>query len=128
MANILSLKSKKREPYATSPLVPAFAASATLANTAGRSDAGQALAGRWCTSCHLVASEQGQASADVPTFQLIANSLGKLDWLEGLSAFSLTRQEIQDLVAYFESLRRDLSLASTTLKVLAGFANIALTP
>jgi hypothetical protein len=43
-------------------------------------------------------------------------------------AFSLTRQEIQDLVVYFESLRRDLSLASTTLKVLAGFANIALTP
>jgi hypothetical protein len=86
MANILSLKSKKREPYATSPLVPAFAASATLANTAGRSDAGQALAGRWCASCHLVAPEQGQASADVPTFQLIANSLGKLDRLEGLSA------------------------------------------
>jgi mono/diheme cytochrome c family protein len=80
---------------------------------AGTPQAGQVLAERWCASCHLVTKGQTQASADVPSFGSIANKTEQLDWLMGFLAdphppmptLSLTRQEIQDLVAYFESLR-----------------------
>jgi mono/diheme cytochrome c family protein len=80
---------------------------------AGTPQAGQTLAERWCASCHLVTPWQTQASADVPSFGSIANKTEQLDWLVGFLAdphppmptLSPTRQEIQDLVAYFEFLR-----------------------
>src|SRR5688572_23653223 len=82
------------------------------AQAAGTRQAGQAIAERWCASCHVVIAEQTQASADVPSFRSIAMKTGKLDWLSGFLAephppmpnFYQTRQEIQDRVAYFESL------------------------
>jgi mono/diheme cytochrome c family protein len=90
----------------------AFFASSALAGGTPRE--GQALAERWCASCHLV-NEQKQASADVPSFRSIAKRSDKLDWLHAFLAdshppmpnLSLTRQEIQDLVAYFESLKQN---------------------
>ena len=93
--------------------LPAVVSCAFSAQAAGTPQAGQAIAERWCASCHVVTAEQTQASADVPSFRSIAMKTGKLDWLSGFLAephppmpnFSLTRQEIQDLVAYFESLR-----------------------
>ena len=81
---------------------------------AGNAERGQEIAERWCAACHLVSPEQERASADVPTFMSIAQgSQGDLGWLEAFLAdphpvmpdMSLTRQEIQDLVAYFDSLR-----------------------
>ena len=86
---------------------------ALSAQAAGTPQAGKAIAERWCASCHVVTVEQTQASADVPSFRSIAIKTERLDWLSGFLAephppmpnFSLTRQEVQDLVAYFESLR-----------------------
>ncbi|HUO55007.1 MAG TPA: c-type cytochrome [Rhodoblastus sp.] len=83
---------------------PAFAAPPDAAH-------GGEIAKRWCAACHLVAANQKEASADVPSFFDIAARKTKGD----LTAFltdphpkmpdmSLTRQEIADLTAYIESL------------------------
>ena len=80
---------------------------------AGSPQRGLEIAQRWCSHCHLVSPDQTQALADVPSFMAVAEGSEGLDWLEPFLAdphpvmpdMSLTRQEIQDLVAYFESLR-----------------------
>lgn len=80
---------------------------------AGDAERGQDIAERWCAACHLVSPAQDRASADVPSFMSIAErSEGDLGWLRAFLAdphprmpdMSLTRQEIQDLVAYVERL------------------------
>jgi len=75
---------------------------------------GKALAEVWCASCHLVAPEQRQASADVPSFASIG---GQADFNAARLAFflldphpkmpnlSLTRAEAADLAAYIGSLK-----------------------
>jgi mono/diheme cytochrome c family protein len=80
---------------------------------AGSAERGLEIAERWCSHCHLVSPAQAQALADVPSFMAVAEGSAGLDWLATFLAdphpvmpdMSLTRQEIQDLVAYFESLR-----------------------
>jgi mono/diheme cytochrome c family protein len=80
---------------------------------AGSAERGLEIAQRWCASCHLVTPDQTQALADVPSFMTVAEDSEGLDWLEPFLAdphpvmpdMSLTRQEISDLVAYFERLR-----------------------
>jgi mono/diheme cytochrome c family protein len=69
---------------------------------------GGQLAETWCSGCHVVAPEQGQATDAVPTFARIGKSYDDAS----LAAFladprhsrmvnlSLTRDEIADLVAY----------------------------
>jgi mono/diheme cytochrome c family protein len=75
---------------------------------------GRQIAQRWCASCHLVTPQQTSASADVPSFQSIAQREDLTESL--LTAFlssshprmpdmSLSRREISDLVAYVRSLR-----------------------
>lgn len=49
----------------TSVLASALAAASDLKN-------GEQLARRWCATCHLVAADQSQANADVPSFLSIA--------------------------------------------------------
>ena len=80
----------------------------------GDAAAGRDLADRWCASCHMVAPDQAQASADVPTFMEIARSVeGDFAVLEGflidphppMPDMSLTRQEIRDVIAYFATLK-----------------------
>lgn len=75
---------------------------------------GRAIADRWCAPCHLVSSEQTNANADVPSFVQIANkSPDDFAWIAPFLAdphppmpnFSLTRDEISNLVAYIASLR-----------------------
>lgn len=75
--------------------------------------AGQAIAERWCASCHLVSPEQERAMDGVPSFQAIA-ARGDLtgDTLEAfltdphpvMPDMALTREEIADLTAYIDSL------------------------
>jgi cytochrome c len=76
--------------------------------------AGRAMAEQWCAACHMVAPDQAQALADVPTFMDIARSAdGDFEVLEGflidphppMPDMSLTRQEIRDIMAYFATLR-----------------------
>ncbi len=74
---------------------------------------GETIARRWCAACHVVSSDQQNASADVPSFFDIAKRKSG----EDLKAFltdphpkmpdmSLTRDEINDLVAYIGTLRK----------------------
>jgi len=76
---------------------------------------GRALAEQWCSSCHLVTPEQTRASADAPPFMSIAKrsdvELGRLasfliDPHPKMPNFSLSRQQISDLVAYIRSLKK----------------------
>ena len=81
---------------------------------AGLPDSGKAIAEHWCASCHLVKEDQPETTTDTPTFRSIARKTETTDWIAGFLAdphppmpnLSLTRQEIQDLGAYFESLRQ----------------------
>jgi mono/diheme cytochrome c family protein len=74
---------------------------------------GERLAQQWCASCHVIASDQKQASADVPTFSTIARTSGfsrdklaffLLDPHPKMPNMSLTRNEATDLADYIASL------------------------
>lgn len=87
-------------------LAPAMAADANH---------GAELAKRWCGSCHVVGSEQKQASADVPPFSAIADkpdfSVEKLAFFlldphPKMPNFPLSRREAADIAAYIASLRK----------------------
>jgi mono/diheme cytochrome c family protein len=89
-----------------------LSASAALAADA---DHGADLAKRWCASCHLVTSDQKQASADVPAFAAIARkpdfsseklAFFLLDPHPKMPNFPLSRTEAGDLAAYIGSLRK----------------------
>ncbi len=81
---------------------------------AGDAQNGRQLAQRWCTGCHAV--EANQANDRAPPFAAIAKRSSSTPerlraWLstphEVMPDLSLSRQEIESLVAYFEQLRRD---------------------
>lgn len=73
---------------------------------------GKMIAARWCSACHVVASDQKNASADVPSFADIAlrrsdaKKLGNflVDPHPKMPDLHLTRSEIDDIVAYIRSL------------------------
>jgi mono/diheme cytochrome c family protein len=84
------------------------------ARAAGDAAKGHALAQRWCSSCHLV-DESGQAPDTAPPFSIIARRHGpNRDWVRAWLAaphppmpnFDLTRQQIDDVVAYLDSLTK----------------------
>ena len=80
----------------------------------GMASEGEKLARLWCANCHVVSEGQQNANADVPSFREIAKRHEtNLDALGAFLAdphpvmpdFSLTRREIQDLLAYIGSLK-----------------------
>ena len=82
--------------------------------TAGAFDieAGRRMAEVWCSSCHIV---DGHGTSDVaPGFKQIANDSSKTPdrlraWLSNphppMPDFNLSRPEIDDIIAFLESLR-----------------------
>ena len=75
---------------------------------------GEKIAMKWCAKCHVVSDEQTTALADAPSFKFIAsqyeaslNALGAFiaDPHPIMPSLSLTRREIQDLLAYIDSLK-----------------------
>ncbi|MGA9826533.1 MAG: c-type cytochrome, partial [Methylocystis sp.] len=73
---------------------------------------GGVIAKRWCAACHVVAPDQRSANADAPPFADIAR---RLPDNKAIAAFltdphpkmpdmSLTRREIDDIVAYIRGL------------------------
>lgn len=96
-------------------LVVATAALSGSRAVAADPDQGATLAKRWCATCHLVDSDQKQASADVPPFAAIAQ---KPDFSpEKIAAFliephpkmpnfPLSRSEAADIAAYIGTLRK----------------------
>jgi hypothetical protein len=78
-------------------------------------DHGSQLAKRWCATCHLVDSDQKQASADVLPFATIARkpdfspeklAFFLLDPHPKMPNFPLSRAEAADIAAYIASLRK----------------------
>jgi len=76
---------------------------------------GSDLAKRWCATCHVVNSEQKQASTDAPPFAVIARksdftpekiAFFLLDPHPKMPSFPLSRSEAADLAAYIGSLRK----------------------
>jgi mono/diheme cytochrome c family protein len=79
--------------------------------------AGERLAVRWCSSCHLVKPGQAQANADVPSFSAIARmpdfraeSVAALLMSPHpkMPSYSLSRIEARAIVSYMESLAKPL--------------------
>lgn len=82
---------------------------------AANPDNGLALAQRWCATCHVVDSDQKQASADVPPFAAIARkqdftpekvAFFLLDPHPKMPTFPLSRNEAADIAAYVGTLRK----------------------
>jgi mono/diheme cytochrome c family protein len=74
---------------------------------------GETLAKRWCTSCHLVGTDQKSASTDAPPFAVVANrpdfnteklAFFLLDPHPKMPNMSLSRTEAADLAAYISTL------------------------
>jgi mono/diheme cytochrome c family protein len=85
---------------------------ATPAQASGLAREGEALAKQWCAECHVVSDDQAQGSADVPSFDAIAQEYANAeDAFRALLAdphpdmpqMMLTRQDIRNLLAYLES-------------------------
>ncbi|MGO8908127.1 MAG: c-type cytochrome [Bradyrhizobium sp.] len=98
-----------------SALAVATAALGVSLAVAADADHGAVLAKRWCATCHLVESDQKQASADVPPFATIAHksdftpekvAFFLLDPHPKMPDFPLSRNEAADIAAYIGSLRK----------------------
>ncbi|MGI9437164.1 MAG: c-type cytochrome [Geminicoccaceae bacterium] len=75
---------------------------------------GENLAKDWCSNCHLVTSDQTSGGDSAPTFGSIAETSAERNsdlraWLADphppMPNLNLTVREIDDLLAYIESLR-----------------------
>ncbi len=88
----------------------------SAAQSPGDPEAGRALALRVCANCHLVAEGQRQAAMDsVPSFDALARDPAMTEArLQGflnrphppMPDPQLSRQDVADLLVYFESRRR----------------------
>ena len=86
----------------------------TPALAAGNAEAGRRLAQHWCVSCHIV-SPEGPGTDAAPPFSTIAKQTSQEDrgWLRAwltaphppMPDLHLSRQEIDDIMAYLDSLR-----------------------
>jgi mono/diheme cytochrome c family protein len=74
---------------------------------------GEALARRWCASCHVVANDQTRGTDNVPTFAAMAKMPGfsaekiaqfLMDPHPKMPDMQLGRDEARDLGAYIKSL------------------------
>jgi mono/diheme cytochrome c family protein len=77
--------------------------------------AGERLAVRWCSSCHLVKAGQAEANADVPSFSEIARmphfSADRVTAFlttphPKMPSYSLSRIEARAIASYIESLAK----------------------
>ena len=101
-------------PKLTLPLVLSFTiAGGALAQEIGDPAQGRALVHQWCVACHVVDHAGRGADAGPPLPALLEDHLRTPDEIRGWLAsphpampdLVLTRQEIEDVVAYLESLR-----------------------
>jgi mono/diheme cytochrome c family protein len=93
-----------------------LATAAMAQNAVGDANAGHRFASASCSGCHLVDEQQTKPAVDgVPTYQSLANDPTKTpDRLRTFLAsphgamppLSLSRQEIEDVVAYIGSLKK----------------------
>jgi cytochrome c553 len=98
----------------TSVLLLIFAAALTDHVFAADARKGEILAKRWCVTCHVVSSDQQQATAQAPPFSAVAS---RPDFNERTVAYflltphprmldmNLSRNEAADLAAYIKTQR-----------------------
>lgn len=83
----------------------------TAAFAAGDPEAGYHLVNRWCTSCHVV-DTKGHGTDTAPAFATIAQQKNNRKWVRAwlqaphppMPNLNLSRQEIDDIVAYLDSI------------------------
>lgn len=88
---------------------------APAAHAAGDPETGRALAQQWCSACHVVDLEGHGTDAAPALPALLGDEARSPDQLRGwltaphppMPDLELTRQEIENIVAYLESLRRE---------------------
>lgn len=102
----------------TSVLVAFLATAAVIDCGPARADdiaQGEQLARRWCATCHVVAADQRQVTAEASPFAVIARKpdfdANRLAWFllephPKMPNMSLTRSEVADMAAYIESLAK----------------------
>ena len=75
---------------------------------------GRTLAKQWCSNCHVIEADQAAGGDSAPTFGAIAETAAERTddlraWLADphppMPNLNLTRVEIDDLLAYIESLK-----------------------
>jgi cytochrome c len=85
---------------------------AATARAAGDAEAGKELALRWCNSCHIV-DQSGRGPDTAPPFPILARrSPNDRTWLRAwltdphppMPNFNLSREQIDDVVAYLDSM------------------------
>lgn len=98
---------------ATLMLMPAVTA-CDAGHAAGDRNTGSLLARQWCSGCHIV-DASGQGSDAAPSFQRIARDRNEDQaWLKAwlvsphpsMPNMNLSREEIDDVVAYLSSLAK----------------------
>jgi mono/diheme cytochrome c family protein len=84
------------------------------ASCAADAEQGKALATRWCSSCHVVQTNQPQATDQAPPFATIARlpdfGTNKLAFLllkphPNMPTLSLSQAEIADIARFIETLK-----------------------
>lgn len=82
-------------------------------SAAGNAEGGHVLARVWCSSCHVVDASSIEGRDTAPSFADIARRrAGDRTWLRAwliaphppMPNFNLSRQEIDNIIAYLESL------------------------
>jgi len=98
-------------------ILSAAAAALLISSTAlaGDAETGERLAKQWCSSCHVTNGGPGGSGLDAaPPFRTIANTPGKtagalrsflLHPHSPMPDLQLSEPDIDDLIAYFETLR-----------------------
>ncbi len=102
-----------RQTFILATFVLALLAGGAHAQT--RAEAGARIAEEWCASCHQIAAD-GIARDAAPSFVTMAKTRGAdLNWvrtrmqtpLYPMSGINLSREGIEDIVTYFETLRTE---------------------
>jgi len=102
----------KTSVFCASTVVIALLATSSTASAAGSAEAGKRLAQQWCASCHQV-EPNAPAKDTAPPFASLGVEKGKdpgwiRAWLANphppMQGINLSRQQIDDIVAYLQSL------------------------
>lgn len=104
---------KISQVYAVTAFVALVVAS-TTASAAGSAAAGKRLAERWCASCHQIAPSAPAKDVAPPFASLSVQKNQDPGWIRAwlanphppMQGINLSRQQIDDVVAYLQSLAR----------------------
>jgi mono/diheme cytochrome c family protein len=100
--------------WAGYPVVVVVSVLTVTSSFAANPDNGETLVKRWCAACHLVASDQKNATTQAPSFASVAKRPGfdaakiaffLLDPHPKMPNMELSRDEAADIAAYIAALK-----------------------